>query len=644
MGPPVGNPPGNSSDNPISDLPPSTVVGEGSSYANTLSTTSNPVTRSNSSTTNVQIQKARRTVHNGLPALVFKTKAYYGVMANPCRRTIVGRFLKSRPQIDTIRSKFDEKFAVKGTVKIGVFDNFNIFLTFNNDEDYNVILYKRVIEIEGYQIWLQKWTPSFKPEEDIPIVPVWVLLPGLPFHMHNWDYAKQIASVLGTPIELDAATKTMNRPSMAKIRVEIDLMKPIIHNVWIGTEDENDPLKGYVQKVEYENIPKYCKHCKKLGHALSECRVMVKIRESEQKEAERVKQHNESQIAKKTGKKDEIDNKKETQDRGRKMNEQREQVKTRNRGRSEPPKMFKPTGAVFGIDKPMPVSERQNKKGVQDEEGNKEQSIIVERNENQEAVGTPAEENMNLEKNVEQQQERNVEDMSKNSRNRYKEDQGIQKEKAKGKESNDKTNSPQETQTFMINDDKELEVILFEEGWEPAVSKKKQRSRSNKSKEKRQPSEQKEKKHEMTITQNSFDELLQEEDNVNLKVDIIAEASKRDQQNEENMKDQEKVDEWAETSSTEDENTSEDEDEEDNLSEEGEDSDSEKSEEEEKEQKQETLKDTNNEKASNEKEDPEGAENKRKKKEKVERQVRITPITRNQKKYTQKSVVTPTND
>ncbi|XP_016565272.1 uncharacterized protein LOC107863707 [Capsicum annuum] len=121
---------------------------------------------------------ATRTTHNGMPAMIFKAKEYYGVMATPCRRTIVGRFMKSQPQIDTIRSRFSKKFPLKGLVKIGVYDNFNIFFTFTNDEDFSTLLYKRVINIDGFQVWLQKWTPDFKPEEDIPIVPVWVLLAG----------------------------------------------------------------------------------------------------------------------------------------------------------------------------------------------------------------------------------------------------------------------------------------------------------------------------------------------------------------------------------------------------------------------------------------------------------------------------------
>lgn len=69
-------------------------------------------------------------------------------------------------------------------VKIGVYDNYNIFLSFTNGKDHNVVLYKRMIEIKDLQMWLQRWTPDFKPEEDLPITPIWVLLPGFTFHLH----------------------------------------------------------------------------------------------------------------------------------------------------------------------------------------------------------------------------------------------------------------------------------------------------------------------------------------------------------------------------------------------------------------------------------------------------------------------------
>ncbi|KAM3337880.1 hypothetical protein P3S68_032205 [Capsicum galapagoense] len=84
-----------------------------------------------------------------MPAVIFKSKDYYGIMAEECKYTIVGRFLKLRPQIDRIRSKFNESVTIKCSCKIGVYDNYNVFLDFTNDEDFKTVWFKRVIKIDG---------------------------------------------------------------------------------------------------------------------------------------------------------------------------------------------------------------------------------------------------------------------------------------------------------------------------------------------------------------------------------------------------------------------------------------------------------------------------------------------------------------
>ncbi|OIT22576.1 hypothetical protein A4A49_30549 [Nicotiana attenuata] len=104
--------------------------------------------------------------------------------------------------------------------------------------------------------------------------------------MHTWHYVKQIVSNVGTPLALDDATYGRTRPSMAKVRVEIDSTRSIPSSVWVGSEDENSPLKGYTQKIEYENIPKYCEHCRKIGHKMMNFRVLEKIRTVEVNEGE----------------------------------------------------------------------------------------------------------------------------------------------------------------------------------------------------------------------------------------------------------------------------------------------------------------------------------------------------------------------
>ncbi|KAH0730979.1 hypothetical protein KY289_002167 [Solanum tuberosum] len=267
---------------------PTVAIVAKNSYANALC--SSPISPQTPNTMDArqykELVQAKQATHNGVPAVLFKASDYYGIMAAECRFTIVGRFVKPRPQIDKIRSKFKELVTIKGSTKIGVYDNFNVFLDFTNEEDFNTVWFKRVIEIEEQQMWLQKWTPDFKPEEDLPIAPVWILLPKLPFHMHTWQYIKQIVSSVGTPLEMDQATKSRTRPSMAKVRVEIDLLKPQPESVYVGLIHENSPQTGFMQKLEYEGIPKYCKHCKKLGHVMANCRVLERKKAIEQQKLE----------------------------------------------------------------------------------------------------------------------------------------------------------------------------------------------------------------------------------------------------------------------------------------------------------------------------------------------------------------------
>ncbi|XP_070050094.1 uncharacterized protein [Nicotiana tomentosiformis] len=202
-------------------------------------------------------------------------------MAEECKYLIVGRFIRVRPQIEKIRSTFAEKIPLKGNAKIGIYDLHNIFIVLYNEEDYNTVRFRRRIEVDGKEMWLTKWTPNWKPKEDAPYAPVWVLLPKLPMNCHKWDYIKQILAPVGILLAIDTTTRGRTRPSMAKVRVKIDLLKPQLEQVWVGLEDDNTGFKGFAQKIEYEAVPKYCKHCRLLGHSVVQCRFLEKKKQAE---------------------------------------------------------------------------------------------------------------------------------------------------------------------------------------------------------------------------------------------------------------------------------------------------------------------------------------------------------------------------
>ncbi|OIT21948.1 hypothetical protein A4A49_38251 [Nicotiana attenuata] len=200
---------------------------------------------------------ATQTIHNRMSAVLLKASDYYGIMAAERRLTIVDRFLKPRPQIDRIRSKFKELISIKGSVKIEVYDNYNVFLDFTNEDDFNFVCGTGVGTAIGITF---------------PYAYVAVCQTG---GQRCW-----------TPLEMDLATRGKTRPSMAKVRIEIDLLKQQPDSVYVGQIYDDTPQRGFVQKLEYEDVPKYCKHYRKLGHNMINCRVLERKREMEKKDQE----------------------------------------------------------------------------------------------------------------------------------------------------------------------------------------------------------------------------------------------------------------------------------------------------------------------------------------------------------------------
>lgn len=81
-----------------------------------------------------------------------------------------------------------------------------------------------------------KWSPDFDASKETSLAPIWVFLPKLNYHLFNWDYLKQILTQIGTPLKEDIATIITSRPNLAKVTVEVDLLKPMQKSVWFGKE------------------------------------------------------------------------------------------------------------------------------------------------------------------------------------------------------------------------------------------------------------------------------------------------------------------------------------------------------------------------------------------------------------------------
>ncbi|KAK6791697.1 hypothetical protein RDI58_010778 [Solanum bulbocastanum] len=117
---------------------------------------------------------------------------------------------------------------------------------------------------------IQKWLTKFKPEADT-LAPVWINLPNLPWHYYEWAALCRIVSSIGNPIIMDKATQSKTRPTMAKLKVEID---PLVHEVAVVIKNPKGEIEKFDQKIEYETIPAFCAHCKIQGHTALKCRIL----------------------------------------------------------------------------------------------------------------------------------------------------------------------------------------------------------------------------------------------------------------------------------------------------------------------------------------------------------------------------------
>jgi len=98
-------------------------------------------------------------------------------------------------------------------------------------------------------------------------VPVWIKFPNLPLKYWTPRCLSKLASVLGKPIQCDKLTSTKERLSYARVLVEVDLLADLRSSINVILPNGN-PL---IQRVIYEMLPKFCKHCKVLGHSTGAC-------------------------------------------------------------------------------------------------------------------------------------------------------------------------------------------------------------------------------------------------------------------------------------------------------------------------------------------------------------------------------------
>ncbi|KAL0368124.1 UNVERIFIED_CONTAM: hypothetical protein Scaly_1031300 [Sesamum calycinum] len=168
--------------------------------------------------------------------------------------------------VDAVTSQSSPASFPKGPFTVTMITNRHVLINLENEADYTKLWIQRLWHIDGFPVRTFKWTPSFRPQHESSLAPVWIRFPTLPAHLFHKDALHAIASLVGTPLKLDESTLFQSRLTAVRVCVEVDLAKKLIEEIVIGIGNEE-----VVQKVIFENLPKYCLLCKHAGHDARNC-------------------------------------------------------------------------------------------------------------------------------------------------------------------------------------------------------------------------------------------------------------------------------------------------------------------------------------------------------------------------------------
>ncbi|VFQ71982.1 unnamed protein product [Cuscuta campestris] len=190
----------------------------------------------------------------GCPSVSF-SKEEVEALSNCFRFALIGRF-RRRPPIVVVKN-FLIRLGLIGGFTIGELNSNSILINFEQDEDYQRFFLRKSWTLGKDIMVVTKWSPNLRPDEDSPIVPVWVTIPNLHIHLHDQKALFCITSKLGKPLKVDSATLNFSRPKAARVCIEIDVSKNLHQKIHVKHIDDD---------LFFQNVRGVSKRCERLSH------------------------------------------------------------------------------------------------------------------------------------------------------------------------------------------------------------------------------------------------------------------------------------------------------------------------------------------------------------------------------------------
>ncbi|XP_004297877.1 PREDICTED: uncharacterized protein LOC101291331 [Fragaria vesca subsp. vesca] len=186
-----------------------------------------------------------------------------------CRNNLIGRLLLRKGSIpmktETLKASLHSLWRPSDPWRLvpigkGYFD-----IHFNSETDMRKVWGGGTCTLESGIFRLAQWKPDFKPGDVLPQThaQVWVRIADLSQEYWHPQLILEIARGVGTPLQLDPATKEQRFGYFDSV----DLMGSLPTSIMVEREHHCFPVG-----IEYENLPSQCSHYGFIGHEKKNCR------------------------------------------------------------------------------------------------------------------------------------------------------------------------------------------------------------------------------------------------------------------------------------------------------------------------------------------------------------------------------------